>query len=309
MADGLFLLDKRPGETSTFCVERIRKMLGGKTKVGHGGTLDSTASGLLVLLVGCATRACAFVHGLTKIYAVEAQLGAFSDTEDASGRISQGAGWDHVNRETLEKEFLVFLGTRFQAPPAISAVHVSGRRAHELARSGEKVSPSPRPVTITSLSEVTGPDPKGRITFSVKCHKGTYIRSLVRDLGNRLGCGAYVHSLKRLSIGRFCLDRSVSLSSLETGSGDAVLKFLLPLENLLEHFVCYAAPHDLEKDIRNGRLVQAGCLSRTHWGIIPESEHVVIRTGALASFALPHTAPDGTAFYRPDVVMCPEERS
>ena len=213
------------------------------------------------------------------------------------------------DRETLEKEFLVFLGTRFQAPPAISAVHVSGRRAHELARSGEKVSPSPRPVTITSLSEVTGPDPKGRITFSVKCHKGTYIRSLVRDLGNRLGCGAYVHSLKRLSIGRFCLDRSVSLSSLETGSGDAVLKFLLPLENLLEHFVCYAAPHDLEKDIRNGRLVQAGCLSRTHWGIIPESEHVVIRTGALASFALPHTAPDGTAFYRPDVVMCPEERS
>ena len=216
-------------------------MLGGKTKVGHGGTLDSTASGLLVLLVGCATRACAFVHGLAKIYAVEAQLGAFSDTEDASGRISQGTGWDHVDHETLEKEILGFLGTRFQAPPAISAVHVSGRRAHELARSGEKVSPSPRPVTVTSLSGVTGPDPKGRIAFSVKCHKGTYIRSLVRDLGNRLGCGAYVHSLRRLSIGKFCLDRSVSLSSLETGGGDAVLKFLLPLESLL-NISCVTRP-------------------------------------------------------------------
>lgn len=309
MAEGLFLLYKEPGETSTFCVERIRRMLGGKIKVGHGGTLDSTASGLLVLLVGCATRACTFVHALAKVYAVEAQLGAISDTDDASGRISQGKEWNHVNLEMLEKETLGFLGTRLQVPPVISAVHVSGRRAHELARSGENVSPSPRPVTVTSVSEVSGPDTKGRIAFTVKCHKGTYVRSLVRDLGKRLGCGAYVHSLKRLSIGEFRLDQAISLSSLDTGAGNAPSKSLLPLENLLEHFVCYMVPQEMEKDLRNGRPIQVGCLTRTHWGKLPETGHVVLRTENLASFALPQAEPGGPAFYRPDVVMCTEGQS
>ena len=308
MADGIFLLDKRAGETSTFCVERIRKMLGGKAKVGHGGTLDSTASGLLVLLVGCATRACAFVHGLAKVYSVEAQLGAFSDTDDASGRINPCTAWNSVNPEMLEKQILGFLGTRMQVPPAISAVHVSGRRAHELARSGEKVLPSPRPVTVSHFSGISGPDSKGRISFTLKCHKGTYVRSLVRDLGSRLGCGAYVHSLKRISIGGLCLHRAVSLSSLEAEAGDAASKFLLPLENLLEHFVCYRVPQEKEKDLRNGRPLPACDLARTHWGIVPETGHVVLRTENLASFALPQTSPDGAAFYRPDVVMSMEGR-
>lgn len=303
MADGLFLLDKQAGETSTGCVEKVWKMLGRKSKVGHGGTLDSPASGLLVLLVGAATRTCSFVQNLPKTYVVEAQLGAFSDTDDASGLIKAESGWGHVTHERVEKEILGFLGMRLQVPPSISAVHVAGRRAHELTRSGQMTCLSPRPVTITSFSESSGPDPQGRIRFKIRCHKGTYVRSLVRDLGKRFRCGAYVVSLKRLSIGRFNLENSLPLETLATIGPAFPEKTLLPLDRLLDHFVTYRVPQELEKDVRNGRPIPFDSLVRAHWGLIPESGHVALRTENLACFALPEEMTKGPFCYRPDVVL------
>lgn len=308
MADGLFLLDKQSGETSTGCVEKVWKMLGRKSKVGHGGTLDSPASGLLVILVGAATRACSFVQNLPKTYVVEAQLGAFSDTDDASGLIEANSGWDHVRNESIEREMLGFLGKRLQVPPSISAIHVAGRRAHELARSGEKACLSPRPVTITAFSEVSGPDPQGRIRFKITCHKGTYVRSLIRDLGNRLCCGAYVVTLKRLSIGLFNLEKSAPLATLATRGTAFPEKALLPLDRLLDHFVCYRVPQELEKDVRNGRPIPVDSLVRAHWGLIPESGHVALRTENLICFALPDETSRGPCCYRPDVVLAVGEQ-
>lgn len=308
MADGILLLDKQAGETSTGCVETVRKFLGKKSKVGHGGTLDSPASGLLVLLVGVATRSCAFVQFLQKTYFVEAQLGAFSNTDDASGCITHKSRWDHVTRDSVERELLGFVGLRLQVPPSISAVHVDGRRAHELARSGVKPNLSCRPITITSFSQATGPNPMGRIRFTIECHKGTYVRSLVRDLGDRLGCGAYVVSLKRLSIGRFTLDDSIPLATLAAKGPAFLTEALLPLDRLLDHFVTYRVPQELEKDVRNGRPIPFDSLRRIRWGLLPESRHVVLRAGGLASFAVPEETSKSPCCYRPDVVLELEDR-
>jgi len=307
MADGILLLDKQAGETSTGCVEKVRRLFGKKTKVGHGGTLDSPASGLLVILVGAATRSCAFVQYLPKTYVAEAQLGAFSDTDDATGLIEIKSGWDHVTQASVEKELMGFLGLHPQVPPSVSAVHVAGRRAHEMARSGEKPCLSSRPVTISSFPEISGPDSLGRVRLKIKCHKGTYVRSLVRDLGNRLGCGAYVISLKRLSIGQFGLEHSMLLADLAKRDRDFQGAFLLPLDRLLDHFVTYRVPQELEKEVRNGRPIPVDRIKRIHWGLVPESGHVVLRMEGLACFALPE-GPANTPFsYRPDVVLALEE--
>ncbi len=300
MTDGILLLDKQPGETSTGCVETIRKFLGKKAKVGHGGTLDSPASGLLVLLLGAATRSCAFVQLLPKEYAVEAQLGAFSDTDDAAGHIEACKGWGTVSPESVQRELLAFLGLRLQVPPSVSAVHVAGKRAHQLARSGEKTVLSSKPVTITSLSEISGPDPQGKIRFRIKCHKGTYVRSLVRDLGNRLGCGAYVDTLRRLSVGYFLLEQARPVSAFPAGIQEA----LLPIDALLDHFVTYRVTQELEGDVRNGKPIPSSSLQRLHWGLLPESGHIVLRSENLACFALPA----GPSHFRPDVVLAVGDR-
>lgn len=304
MTDGILLLDKQPGETSTGCVEKVRKIFGKKLKTGHGGTLDSPASGLLAILLGAATRLCPFVQCLPKVYEVMAQLGGISDTDDASGHIRPGRCSDLPAAETFERELLGFAGLQLQIPPDVSAIHVSGKRAHRLARSGETPRLSPRPVTITSFSGVSGPDPGGVVRFRVSCHKGTYVRSLVRDLGNRLGCGAYVLSLKRLSIGGFRLEDAAPLSSLLLSGEDAARQRLLAVDRLLDHFIVYRVPQELEGDIRNGKPIPRTSLQRLHWGLIPESGHVVLRTLNLVSFAMW----EPPCHYRPDIVLSLEDR-
>ncbi len=144
----------------------------------------------------------------------------------------------------------------------------------------------------------TGQDP-----LKIQCHKGTYVRSLVRDLGNRLCCGAYVVSLKRLSIGRFNLEDSLPLANLATIGQSFPEKTLLPLDRLLDHFVTYRVPQELEKDVRNGRPIPFDSLARAHWGRIPESGHVALRAENLFCFALPEEKPKGPCCYRPDVVL------
>lgn len=304
MADGILLLDKQPGETSTGCVEKVRKLFGKKWKAGHGGTLDSPASGLLVILVGTATRLCPFVQALPKVYEVAAQLGGTSDTDDASGHVLENPPAVFPSAETFDRELLEFLGLRMQVPPAVSAIHVSGKRAHRLARSGENPKLLPRPVTITSFSDVSGPDSRGRVRFRVMCHKGTYVRSLVRDLGIRLGCGAYVVSLRRISIGSFRLEEADPVSCLFRLGEDAARERLRDVDALLDHFVAYRVPQELEGDIRNGKPVPSSCLHRIHWGLIPESGHVVLRTKNLASLALW----EQPSHYRPDIVLSLEDR-
>lgn len=224
--DGLALVDKPAGWTSHDVVAKARGLLGTR-KVGHAGTLDPDVTGVLVLGVGRATRLLRFITGLGKRYEGTFVLGTETDTLDASGSLvathdMSGVTLGEVRAVAAER----FAGPILQIPPMVSAVKVKGRRLHELAREGIEVPRDPRPVTIHELTideidpAVAGPesahggDHTRRFALTVHCSSGTYIRTLVADLGTALGGGAHLESLRRTAVGSFGLDEAVPLAEL-----------------------------------------------------------------------------------------------
>jgi tRNA pseudouridine55 synthase len=200
--DAVLLVDKPAGPTSFGVVAQVRRALPRKVKVGHAGTLDPFATGLLLLVTGRATRLAPFLVGLEKRYRTTVQLGVRSDTGDVDGELVQ-SGEPLPTGEELREALRGFVGELDQVPPATSAVKVGGRRAYALARAGEVVELEPRRVRIHAL-ELCGYDPQtGLAELDVRCSKGTYIRSLARDLGEALGCGAHCQTLRRSAIGTF----------------------------------------------------------------------------------------------------------
>ena len=249
---GVFLLNKPVGVRSTACVAALRRNLGKKTKVGHGGALDSTAEGLMVLLAGGATRANDLVTGLPKLYGVEFRLGEERSTEDFSGEITFSGPVPKNPGDKISRLLPGFLGTRLQTPPDISAVWVGGRRAHEIARSGESPEIRPRPVHITSIGPVADCGDGISFKMEIRCHRGTYIRSIVRDIGRILGCGAHVRSLSRRSVGRFSLDRAAAFNELESQPSNLTAR-ILPLSELASHFYCYRCGQKTSEDLKSGK--------------------------------------------------------
>jgi tRNA pseudouridine55 synthase len=211
MSAAVLLLDKPAGPTSFGCVARVRGALGGRrAKVGHAGTLDPFATGLLVLLVGRATRLAPYLVGLDKRYRAAVQLGMRSDTGDPEGVLEPGDG-PLPDASALAAGCRALVGTIAQVPPATSAIKVGGRRAYALARAGHDVEMAPREVVVHAL-EVESYDPAGgRAMLDIHCSKGTYVRALARDLGDALGCGAYCAELRRLAIGHLDVDGAGSL--------------------------------------------------------------------------------------------------
>ncbi len=208
--NALVLINKPVGLRSTNCVAIVRKSLGG-LKVGHAGTLDSTASGLLVLLAGNATRFCEYVMSLPKTYRVVIQFGAETDTADYSGEITSSSGFAHMNPDALNDSLFRFAGWRLQSPPPVSAVKIDGVPAYKLARSGKDPEMKPRPIFFRHIDVITPYNPEdGTLELDVHCGKGTYIRSLAQDLGRISGCGAYVKALTRTDIGNFSLTQAES---------------------------------------------------------------------------------------------------
>ena len=251
---GVLLLDKPEGIRSTVCVAALRRRLGKGVKVGHGGTLDSTAEGLLVLLVGGATRTSDLVMGLPKVYDVRFRLGEERSTDDFSGdTVFSGPVPPDAAGRTASL-LPSFLGTRLQTPPDISAVRVNGERAHRIARSGENPAISPRPVHISSirLTEEDGVDRS--FALRLRCRKGTYVRSIVRDIGRALGCGAYVLSLVRRSIGRFRQDEALAFDRLESGEAD-FSREIRPLSELAVQYYSYSCPPGTDADLLAGKTV------------------------------------------------------
>jgi tRNA pseudouridine(55) synthase len=170
--------------------------------VGHAGTLDSTASGLLILLVGAATRCSDYVMRLPKVYEAGIRLGFSTDTCDASGQPVFRGDAAKVDGAAFDRILCSFLGTRMQVPPGISALKVNGKVSHRTVRAGGESGLRARAVCVTSLSRRSALE-DGRATISVTCGKGTYIRALARDIGALLGCGGHVESLRRVSVGPF----------------------------------------------------------------------------------------------------------
>jgi tRNA pseudouridine55 synthase len=220
---GLLVLDKPGGMTSRDAVDRALGWFPRRTRMGHCGTLDPLATGVLVLCVGSATRLIEYVQDMAKTYHAGLLLGARSTTDDADGSVTPVPVEQPPDRETVQRHVQAFVGTIEQTPPAYSAAKLSGRRAYELARQGKDVPLQPRPVEIHRIEVLAYAFP--RLHLAVECGKGTYMRSLARDLGDRLGCGALVETLRRTRIGPFVVTDAVSLET----DGTNARSRLLPL--------------------------------------------------------------------------------
>jgi len=206
------LVDKPAGMTSHDVVQRVRRVLGLRA-VGHTGTLDPFATGLLVLLLGRATRLARFLDRQTKQYLATARLGVQTSTDDLTGTVTaQSSHWELVSRSTLERELGGLEGEQLQRPPQFSAKQVAGERSYRKARRGEVASLEPARVTVhrIELIEYRPPD----VTFRAEVSTGTYIRALARDLGERLGVGAHLTELRRQAIGSLRVEDAVSLEQL-----------------------------------------------------------------------------------------------
>ncbi len=222
--DGLLLVDKPEGPTSHDMVTHVRQALGIR-RVGHAGTLDPFASGLLLMLVGRATRLAQFLVGLPKEYTGVIELGAATDTEDRSGAVvTTSDTWQTISDNTLAAAARTLTGKYEQRPPAFSAKKVGGERAYKLAREGRAPTLSAVLVDVKrfDLGERVGP----RVPFSTQVTSGTYVRALARDLGERLGCGAHLHALRRIAIGEFRVENALTPEQLP----DARAALLAPLE-------------------------------------------------------------------------------
>ena len=227
--DGVLLLDKPAGFSSTQALGRAKRLLAAR-KAGHTGTLDPFATGLLPLVFGEATKFSRFLIDSAKAYTATLRLGVESTTGDPEGETTPQRPV-RAGPEEIDAVLAQFVGVAEQVPPMHSAVQVGGRRLYDLAREGLEVDRAARRIEILALrrESLDGPD----LTISVACSKGTYVRTLAMDIGRRLGCGAYLTALRRTGVGPFRLDQAATLEALEAEGVEGARRRLLPLEVLV----------------------------------------------------------------------------
>ena len=212
VAPGILLIDKPEGPTSHDVVAQVRRSVGTR-RVGHTGTLDPFASGLLILCIGKATRLVEYFHLLPKRYEATLVLGRETDTDDRTGRETVvSAAWRELDEETVLAATAARSGEQSQVPPEYSARRIDGRRAHQRARAGEKFELAPAPVMVHSIQVLEWRPPE--LSIDVTVSTGTYVRALARDLGRDLGCGAHLDRLRRTAIGPFAVDDALPASEL-----------------------------------------------------------------------------------------------
>ena len=209
MINGFLVLNKPVGSTSMDAVRRVKRLTGMKKRVGHGGTLDPLATGILPICFGQATRLMEHLINETKGYRMDVRLGVSTDTYDAEGQVVQEQDPSHITREQVEEALDAFRGTILQKPPMHSALKKDGKRLYELARQGVEVEREARQVEVYSLDLLDFNLPL--ITLESECGRGVYMRSLAYDLGEMLGCGAHTASLVRLRTGGFRIEDAVTL--------------------------------------------------------------------------------------------------
>ncbi|HEY3195849.1 MAG TPA: tRNA pseudouridine(55) synthase TruB [Candidatus Dormibacteraeota bacterium] len=251
---GVLNVDKAAGETSFRVVRQLRHLTGAR-RVGHAGTLDPLATGVLPILFESATRLAEFALRLEKTYVADIHLGFETATDDAEAESQPVADPSRLTEADLSKALEAFAGRILQQPPAFSAVKVNGRRAYELARRGEEPQPRAREVEIYEvrlLSFVPGPEAVARV--EIRCGSGTYLRSVARDLGRKLGVGGYLGRLVRTSYGPLGVDAAVKVESLATA--DDVRARLLPAEVILPAMERVRLNVEQEAMVRQGRSVR-----------------------------------------------------
>ena len=248
MANGILVIDKPAGWTSMDVCAKLRGVFHEK-RVGHGGTLDPMATGVLPIFIGRATRAVEFTEKYDKEYIAEFKLGVITNTQDITGEVLEVRPVQ-ASRERLEEVLEQFRGDIMQLPPMYSAIKINGKKLYELARKGREVERPARAVTIKAL-EILDKQGDGLYTIRVRCTKGTYIRTLCHDIGQTLGCGGCMASLRRTMAAGFTLKDAVSLEQIQTEADPASL--LLPVDCLFAgRPVLVLKSAEAEKKIRNG---------------------------------------------------------
>ncbi len=250
---GILNIDKPQGWTSHDVVARVRR-LSGQRQVGHAGTLDPMATGVLLVCLGQATRVSEYLMQGRKVYRAAVHLGLSTDTYDAEGQITARAEVN-VTLAQLEEALAAFVGQIEQTPPMYSALKHQGTPLHRLARQGKAVERQPRPVEIYTLTLLDWSSPV--LTIEVTCSPGTYLRSLAHDLGQRLGCGAHLSGLTRLASGHFTLEEAITMETLsEAFATGRWAELIHPLDEALLDFEALTFGNEAERRIRLGQQVQ-----------------------------------------------------
>ena len=254
MHNGILIIDKPSGMTSFQIVRAVRKRLQIK-KVGHAGTLDPLATGILAVCLGSATKIVQFIMAGHKVYQGTMLLGVTTDTYDADGRITgQMPLPSDLDRVSIERAAEEFTGRFLQSPPPFSAAKYQGRPLYKFARQGIMIQKAPRPVEVFSLEILEMRLPE--VDFRMQCSKGTYVRSLVHELGMRLGCGAHLTALRRTQNGPVNIEQAVRLETLDRYIEDKRLSdVIIPIDKALSHIPAVQIDREMARELRSGRPV------------------------------------------------------
>jgi tRNA pseudouridine55 synthase len=291
-SDGFLVVDKQPGWTSHDVVARCRRLLGTR-KVGHAGTLDPDATGVLIVGIGRATRLLRFASALPKIYVGEVVLGVTTSSLDSSGEVTAHFDMGGIGLEDVREAARSLTGRIEQTPPMVSAVKVGGRRLHELAREGIEVERAPRAIEVFRF-EVFDTGESDTYRILVECSSGTYVRVLAADVGVRLGGGAYLRALRRVSVGSF---HDIEALALDEVAPERVR----PPEELLRDLPGAVARPDLAQALGHGRAVE-----RLALGVVGDGPWAVVdQSGRLVAVC----APLGLERVKPVVVLQPGDGS
>ena len=244
--DGIVIVDKPQDWTSQDVTARLRRVFNTR-RIGHGGTLDPMATGVLPVFVGRATRSVEFFEHAEKTYETVLRLGLTTDTEDITGTMLTEAPVSVID-EQIEAALAAFRGQIMQIPPMYSALKVNGQKLCDLARKGKTVERQPRPITIHELTLLERTE--NTLRLRVRCSKGTYIRTLCKDIGEQLGCGGCMESLRRVSAGEYTIDEAVPLQELL--DTDQPEKYLRDVDTMFRNYPAVTLTANQEKRCRNG---------------------------------------------------------
>ena len=289
--DGFLVLNKPLGKTSSDCVVFVRKRLPRGTAIGHGGTLDPMASGVLPVCVGAATRLFDYIIDKQKTYVAELQLGVVTDTQDATGAVVETRSVN-VTEADVRAALPRFIGEIWQTPPMYSAIKRGGKRLYELARRGESVEIAPRACRVDDV-RLTASLGNGRYRLEVDCGKGVYIRTLCHDIGAYLGCGGHMASLERKRAGVFTLENALTLEEVDALGAEGLEARLLPMDAAIAHLSA------VRVEARHRAAVRNGMPLRPEWLDAPAPQAEALRVyvgGEFAGIGAPRE--DGSVRFR-----------
>ena len=273
--DGIINVNKPLGITSHDVVYKLRKLLNIK-KIGHTGTLDPDAQGVLPMCIGKGTKLAELLTATDKQYLAELTLGAITDTQDKSGNILETFSVN-VDEEKIHSAVMNFIGEIEQIPPMYSAIKIDGKKLYELAREGKTVERKPRTVTVKNIQIEEIDLTRNTVTMLVDCTKGTYIRTLCEDIGKALGCGGYMSALTRTKSGRFDIENAYTLSQIEEMLAENDLSFFTPVHEAMPEYPKIILAERNAKKVRYGiKIAVEGLEVGTTYRVFDEANNFLV---------------------------------